>query len=102
MLAGIQEDVAKRVVHLFRGWKEAVMISLGEDSPGAARDAIDGPSESRPDRFHPATERVLIARFHDEMRVVALQRVLHEPKSRPLAPGREAALDFAHDARVPE
>jgi hypothetical protein len=76
------------------------MITVGEHTATAAADAIHRESDSRADRHHPAPERILIIRFDNEVRVVALQGVLHEPKASALAAAAEAALDPAHDANV--
>ena len=78
------------------------MVALGEHASVAPRDSIDGARKTRTDRHHPAPERVLIPGFDDEVRVIALQRVVHDPEVATLAAVREGALDLPHDARVAE
>jgi len=78
------------------------MIAIGQDPPAAARDTIDRARQTRADRHHAASERVAIARLHDQMGVIALQRVLHQPESGTDAAARERALDPADDPSLAE
>ena len=79
------------------------MIAIGKDAAAPpAGDAIDGVGEARAERHHAAAERVLVARLHDQMRVVALQRVVHEPEARPDTASGKRLLERVDDARRPE
>jgi len=51
------------------------VITIGEHASRAPDHSmpIDGTSEPRADRHHPATERVTVARLDYEMRVIPLQ-----------------------------
>ena len=78
------------------------MIAIGQHAPAPLRDAIDRPREPRADRHHAAPEGVAVVRLDDEMGVVALQRVVHEPKVGTRAAGGEGPLDLTHDAEGAE
>lgn len=97
MVARVQQHVAKRVVDLARRRQKAQMVAIREDLSSTPRDAIHGAGDSARDRFHAAAERTSIACLDDEMGVIALEGVVHEPKARSRACGGEAALDGADD-----
>jgi hypothetical protein len=46
----------------------------------------------------PRPSAFAILRLDDQVGVIPLQGVVHEPEPRTLAAGREGALDLAHDA----
>ncbi len=89
-------------MHFARRPQQMMMVAIGEHRSAMSRHPIDGSREPRPDRLHAASERRLIGSLDDEMRVIPLERVVHEPKPRPLAPYRERPLDLAHDRYRPE
>lgn len=78
------------------------MISVGEDGAPTLCDAVHGPCQPRRNGFHPPTERFAIARFHDEMRVVALQRIVDEAKPFARATDGERPLELVHDRHRPQ
>ncbi len=78
------------------------MIALGDDGSGPVRNPIHRTRKPRADRHHPAPEREMITRFDDEMRMVPLQRVVHEPKIAALTPVPEGPLDLVHDWHRPQ
>jgi len=97
VVARVQQDVAQRVPHLFRRRQKSEMVPIGQDRPAAPRNPIHGAREPRRDRLHAAPERVAIARLDDQMRVVPLQRVVHEPEPLAGAATRERPLDLMDD-----
>jgi len=79
------------------------VVAIGEDVAASPPDhPIDRVGEARADRHHAACERVVVARLDDEMRVVALQRVVDEAKTGPDARDRKRALDGVDDPHGPE
>ena len=98
MPAGIQEHVRERIPHLARGPEHAHVISIREDGPRAAEDPIDGSREARPQRLHATTQGAFVIGFHDQVRVVRLDRVVNEPKIVSFAAGGEAPLEIAHQS----
>ena len=59
-------------------------------------DSIHGTREARAEGHHAAAERSAIDRFDDQVRVIALQRMLHEAEAGTDASGAERALDLTH------
>ena len=96
----IQQHVPQRPVHLARRQQEPEVIALRKHRSLALHDPIDGTCQARADRHHAAAKRCLIARFHDQMRVIPLQRVVHDPELGSLATVGEGAFDHPHDAHV--
>ena len=84
-------------MHLARCRQEPMVITIGKHATRASCDAIDGACQPRADRFHAAPERRAILRFDDQVSMIALQRVVHEPEARPDASVGERALDLADD-----
>ena len=74
------------------------MIAIGEHRPTPPRDPVHRPRESGADCLHTAPERVAIARLDDQVRVVPLQRVVHEPKSLAITPDGEGPFDLVNDS----
>ena len=78
------------------------MVAIGHHAPAPVGHAVHGPREPRADRHHAAPEGVAVVRLDDEMGMVALQRVVHEPKVGTRAAGGEGPLDLADDAEGAE
>jgi hypothetical protein len=76
------------------------VVSLLQHRPRAPQRAVHRASEPRGERLHPAPELPRVVRFHDQVSVIALDRVVDEPEAPALAPRRERDLDRAHDARA--
>jgi hypothetical protein len=74
------------------------VVAIGEHRSRASEDAVHGPREPRTDRLHPASECILVVGFHDQMRVIPLERVMHEPKILAIAPDGKAALDLSNQS----
>ena len=56
------------------------MVTIGEDTSGTPRETVDRAREASTDSHHSASERVLITSLDDQMCVVPLQRVVHQPR----------------------
>ncbi len=97
VVARVQEHVPKRTMDLARRSKKSEMVAIGDDRPRPLRNTVHGTREPGSDGSHPARQRDAIARLDDEVRVIPLQRVVHEPKPRTFARRRERPLDLAHD-----
>ncbi len=69
------------------------MVAIGEYLPSPFREAIDRPRDPDAERPHAAPERVSITCLDDEVRVVPEQRIVNEPKVRPLAARHERPLE---------
>ncbi len=97
MMTGVEKDVAKRVMHLTRRRQQSQMVAIGDDRPPPIRDSVHGTCQPRAEHPHPAPEGATIARLDDQVRVIPLQRVVHQPKPRPIARRSERTLDLPHD-----
>ena len=78
------------------------MVTVGENAAAPTGDAIDGVGEARADRHHAASEGVLVARFDNQMRVIALERVVDQAEPGPDAAGSKRALDRMDDRHCPK
>jgi hypothetical protein len=65
--ARIQEHILERIAHLARRPQRPQVITIDEYGTGAPEDSIHGSGEPRADRLHPASERVFIICFHNQM-----------------------------------
>ena len=73
------------------------MVAAVEHAPTASGHSVHRAREACADRFHAAPEGVAIVRFDDQVRVVALQRVVDEAEPRTGAAVGEGPLDRADD-----
>ncbi len=83
--AGIEEDVRERSANLARCSQQPVVVAPVEHRPAALADSIHGARQASRDALHAARERFLALRFHDQMSVVALERVVRHAEAAPLA-----------------
>lgn len=97
MVARVQKHVAECAVHLARRREKPQVVAIREDLSSAPSDAIHRACDASCDCLHPAAERTSIARLDDEMRVIALERIVHEPKPGSRAVRRKRPLDGADD-----
>jgi hypothetical protein len=102
MLAQIVEDVRQRVSRLPRRSDHLLVIAICEYAAAPPEDSIEGSCEPRRDRHHSLRHRTCIARLHQQVRVVLLQRVVHQPKASAIAACTERALDLLHYGGMPE
>jgi hypothetical protein len=73
-------------------------IPIGEHGTRALEHSVHGSGEPRSKRLHSSSERVPVLRLHNQVRVISLKRVVHEPKLSELAPHRKASLELAHES----
>jgi hypothetical protein len=78
------------------------VVSLYEDGTAPTSDPVHRPGEASGNRLHAASQRIAVASLHDEVRVVGLQRVVHEPKVGARTAARERPLDFVDDRDRPQ
>jgi hypothetical protein len=89
-------------VHLAWGSQRAGVIAFGEHRARTPCNAIHRARQAGADRLHAATERVPIVRLHEQVRMIALQRVVHQAKAGSYAATTECALDLPHDGNHSE
>ena len=97
MAPRVQQDVTKRVVHLTRRREEPHLVAFREDMPCVAGNAVYSTRKARADCHHAALKVLTILRFDDEVRVIALKRIVHEPKAWTRTASGEGSLDLTRD-----
>jgi hypothetical protein len=95
--ARIQQHVAECIRDLLRRREQAQVVAVGEHRSDVIADAVHRSGEPRADRHHAAPEGVRIACFDEQVRVIALQRIVDEATARPPAPARERTFDLTDD-----
>jgi hypothetical protein len=102
MPARILEHVRDRVPYFARRAQHVGVVAIREHPTRPTEHSVHGSSEPRADRLHPAPESLSALRLDDEVGVIALQRVVHEPKVPALARSRERSLHLAHQLHGPQ
>ena len=97
MPSGIEEDVGESRSNFARRLQDAEVVTAIQNGPSAAKHAIDGPRKPRPDRLHPPPERLLPRRLHDQVHVIPLHRVVHDPELPPLTPLSQGPPQLLHE-----
>lgn len=93
VLARVQQHVSKRISHLPRRPQQPRMVAIGDHPPlRPPHHPVHRERQPRPNRHHPAPERMLILRFDDQVGVIPEQRVVHEPKLGAVASGGKGTL----------
>jgi len=55
------------------------MVAVGEDAAARAAKPVDPARKAARQPAHSSAEALLVGRFDDEMNVIALKRVVHDP-----------------------
>src|SRR5690606_31671656 len=95
MMAGVVQDVGDGVAGFARGGQDAGVIAVCEDAPLASDSAIDRPGDADAEALHSTGEGAAVVRFHDEVDVAVLDRMVDEAKAEAFLSLRECALDRA-------
>ena len=98
----VQQHVADRIPDLRRCRQKAEVVAVCEHRPGSFGDAIHRPCDACGDRLHAASERVAVACFDDQVRVIALEGVVHEPETGPSPRDSKTSLQLADDGNGPK
>jgi len=98
----VEQHVGECVPYLARGAQHTEVISPGEHGASPCENSIDGSCEAGRQGLHTAPERLAATRLDDEVSVVALDRVVDDPKRSPLAGRGERLFDLPEDALRPE
>ena len=102
MAARIQQYIGDRVPDLARSPQHVDVAAITEHAAGASKHAVHAARKARGDRLEPAREVPRATRLDDQVHVVALDRIMHETKSFPLARLAPASLQLGHQLRSPE
>src|SRR4029453_2679808 len=85
VLPNVEQHVRQRAPHLPRRPQYPQVVAVGEDPASPREDAIHAAREARGDRLHPAREIPRARRLDEQMEMIDLHRVVHEPESPALA-----------------
>lgn len=98
----VVDHVQQRRSHLARSTQCPGVIPIREDGSPAPPQLVQPPRHANEQPLHAARQRSPIAGLGQQVRVVRLDRVLHEPKAEPLRATRERALDHTSLCRPPQ
>jgi hypothetical protein len=98
--ARIQQHVGERTSHLAQGAQRAVVVAAVEHPPAAPGDPVQRTRQPCRDALHPACEGVLAVRLDDQVRVVALERVVVHAEVAALGRFREGPAPLPDEASV--
>jgi hypothetical protein len=76
------------------------VIALGEHLSGTPEGPVHRAREPGRERLHPAPARILVVGLDEEVRVIVLDRVVHEPEVPRFTRIAERSLELAHEAEV--
>jgi hypothetical protein len=94
VLAHVQEDVRECVPDLARRSQQAQVVAAEQHRPFPPEHAIHGSREPRRHRLHPARQGILPAGLHDQVQMIALDRVVADAELSAIARLAETSLEF--------
>jgi hypothetical protein len=93
----VQQHVGERPPHLARRAQRAVVVAAVEHRAAPPAHAVHRPREPRGDALLTVREGLLAVRLHDQVRVIALERVVRDSEAASLARLGQGALPFLHE-----
>jgi hypothetical protein len=96
VLPGVAQHVRERVPHLAWRGQQTGVVALGDHAAAPVPHAVGRASDPDGQRAHAATQAISAFGLDNEVDVVALNRVLHEPEVGALTAAAEAPLDPVH------
>jgi hypothetical protein len=78
------------------------VIVIGNDRPAPPHSFVQATSQAHREPLHRARKRAPALRFYNEMKMVALNRVLHEPRPQPLLGRAECRKHERRQRSLPE
>jgi hypothetical protein len=94
VLARVLEHVSQREPHFLGSAQDVSVESIAEHAPAASPDAIQASRDPDAQALHPERQRIAILGFHDQVDVIALDRVVDQPDLRILLRGCEHPLEL--------
>src|SRR5262249_17031324 len=98
VVARVEQDVREGVTDLARRGERARVIAVSEGPTAADELAVDATRDADRETLNAARERPRVARFDDEVHVIALHRELRESEPEPVLPTRKARSEHLHQA----
>ena len=100
--SGVQQNVCNRPADLERRLQHAHVVSIRQDRAAAPEDPMHRTRQARTDRLHASAQGSRVVSLDDQVRVIALERVVHQPEVAPVAALRERTLELADELCGPE
>ena len=98
----VEQYVGERVPGLSWRAEDTQVESIREDGTSPSEHSVHGSGEPGSEGLHPTGELRSTRRLNDQVHVVRLDRILHEPEPPALSSAAEARLHFAHEAPDPK
>ena len=96
MTSRIEQDVRQRVSHLARRAEDVQVVAVRENATASVEYPVHRSRQARRDGFHPGRQVPLAHGFCDQVHVIVLDRVMHQPEAPAVARFGEAALQLSH------
>ncbi len=100
--SGVEQDVRNRSADLERRLQHAHVVSVRQDRAAAPEDAMYRTRQARTDRLHASRQSSGVVRLHEQVCVIALERVVNQSEVAPVAALRERPLELADELCGPE
>jgi hypothetical protein len=98
VLAHVEEHVGERIPHLPWRAQSLQVVPTEQHAAFAPEDSIHRPRDPRANRLHPSRESFLSRRLHDQMKMIALDRVVTDPEPASFANFAQAGSKRAQEA----
>ncbi len=100
--ARVEQDVSQRAANLSGSTQQPVVIAAVEHGAALTGDPVDRSREACGDALHAAREGVLALRLDDQVRVIVLERVVHDAEVPPLARLGERTPELSDEGAAPQ
>ena len=97
VVAVIEQYVTQRPVHLEWRAQRPQVVATVEDLATALKETVHQLADPRADAFHPARDRPVVLSLDQEMHVIALDRVVHDPEAVPDTGLAERRTEPSHE-----
>ncbi len=101
-LRAFSSNVGQGVPNLARRAQHPQVVAPVEDPPRAVEGAVHRPRQTRGHRLHAVPQRLLCRRFHQQVHVVSLDRVVNDAEIPPLARLAQTAAEDLQEAPASE
>ncbi len=98
----VQEHIRQHIPYLPRSSEHARVVGVRQHPTAPPKHAVHGAREPRADRLHPPPQRLRTLRLDDQMHMIALNRVVRDPKPPPVTRPRERPLHLPDQTHAPQ
>jgi len=100
VVAVIEQHVTQCPVYLERRAQRAQVIATVEHLAAALKETVRELADPRTDALHPAGHRMVAVRLDQQVHVIALDRVVHDPEAVPDAGLAQGGTEPSHEPRL--